>query len=111
MEQEDKSCGGITWHSSEEDGGPDVGISVFLGGGKRLYCGEISRKLYDDENGDANFDGDGGWFLVLYDPAPRLIAKMGERQHSHDLMELIGWAARDMGASTVAKYLGGFGRG
>jgi hypothetical protein len=30
-DREDTSIGGVTWHSSEEDGGPDVGVSVYLG--------------------------------------------------------------------------------
>jgi len=34
-------AGQVQWHTSEEDGGPDVGIMVGLGGGKLLWCGEL----------------------------------------------------------------------
>lgn len=35
-------AGQVTWHSSEEGGGPDVGIEVNLGGGSVLYVGEMA---------------------------------------------------------------------
>ena len=54
---ENTEIGGITWHSSDEDSGPDVGISIYLGPDDRLYCGEISRKAFDDNNGGAHFEG------------------------------------------------------
>jgi hypothetical protein len=33
--------GTVTWHSSEENGGPDVAISMALPGGKTLWVGEL----------------------------------------------------------------------
>lgn len=38
----DLAIGQVQWHSSEEDGGPDVGILVGLGDGKALWLGEIA---------------------------------------------------------------------
>ena len=34
--------GKITWHSSEDDGGPDCGIELSLGNGRSLYAGETA---------------------------------------------------------------------
>ena len=48
--------GRVTWHSSEEDGGPDVGLTVGLGDGKMLWIGERSSK-----------EGD-GMGLLVYSP-------------------------------------------
>lgn len=33
--------GQIQWHSSEEDGGPDVGVLLQLPGGWQLWAGEL----------------------------------------------------------------------
>lgn len=33
--------GAVTWHSSDEDSGPDVGLSMGLGDGKLLWVGEV----------------------------------------------------------------------
>lgn len=44
--------GNVCWHSSEEDGGPDVGISVGLGGGM-LFVGEVPGLI-------------GGWSMAYY---------------------------------------------
>ncbi len=33
--------GVVIWHTSEEGGGPDVGISVGLGDGSMLYAGDL----------------------------------------------------------------------
>jgi hypothetical protein len=42
-QQHDMTAAGlVTWHSSEEDGGPDVGLSLGLGDGAMLWVGEGS---------------------------------------------------------------------
>lgn len=43
--------GQVTWHSSDGESGPDVGIEIDLGNGKTLYVGEAS--------------GHPGWSAVL----------------------------------------------
>ena len=37
----DPEIGEVQWHSSDEDGGPDVGILLGLGGDKMLWVGEM----------------------------------------------------------------------
>lgn len=107
---EDTSIGGITWACSEEDSGPDVGISVYLGPQDRLWCGEISRSLYDECGGSESFDGDGGWFLVRYDPHPTLIAKFSEPHIAQEFIEQIALWARETAAPTIARTLGDMAR-
>jgi len=36
------TLGTLTWHSSGEDEGPDVGLELGLGGGRTLYVGELA---------------------------------------------------------------------
>lgn len=108
---EDTSIGGVTWHSSEDDGGPDVGISVYLGDGKRLWCGEISRSLFDECGGSEWFDDDGGWFLVVYGPKANLVAKVGDKDQMKDMIEMLATAARDADVPTLAKMIAALSTG
>lgn len=90
-DNEDTSIGGITWHSTDEDSGPDVGISVIVGENDRLWCGEISRALFDDQNGPEHFPDDMGWFLVRYGPNndTKLIAKFSDQYAAQEFIEEI----------------------
>lgn len=105
-DHEDTSIGGITWHSSEEDGGPDVGVSVYLGEGRRLWCGEVSRSLFEECDGAEWFPNDMGCFLVYYDPAPRLLAKVGDYDQAREFIDVLAMVARDADAPTLARTLG-----
>lgn len=64
--------GSVVWHCSEEDGGPDVGIQVGLGGGFALYCGEIANATLQDHAIDLETYPD-GWWVVLYGPGDEWI--------------------------------------
>lgn len=44
--------GAVTWYSSDEDSGPDVGLSMGLGNGEFLWVGELPGKS--------------GWHLAIY---------------------------------------------
>ena len=46
--------GVVTWHSSDEHSGPDVGLSMGLGDGKLLWLGELPCR--------------DGWHLSIYHP-------------------------------------------
>lgn len=68
--------GALIWHSSDEDSGPDVGVSIRLGDYKLLWCGEVTDSLYNETEGASDLGGSGGWWIILYDgPTSRLIAK------------------------------------
>jgi hypothetical protein len=79
---------------------------VFLGEHDRLYCGEISSALWGECGGARDFDTDGGWFIVLFNPKPMLIAKCGDQDTARSFIEAIAWLAREAGVPTVAKTLG-----
>ena len=39
------TLGHVIWHSSEEDGAPDVGLSLGLGDGRLLYLVQALRAI------------------------------------------------------------------
>lgn len=83
----DSSLGAVTWHSSDVDSGPDVGISIGLGGGKLFYVGEISRDLHATGGKDvAALGADDGWWLVLW-PDAEILARFVDQQQARTFME------------------------
>lgn len=58
--------GKVTWHSSDEDSGPDVGLSIGLGDGRMLWVGEVSKSKIAEIEGAVELGGDGGWWIVVY---------------------------------------------
>lgn len=104
---EDTSIGGVTWHSSDEDSGPDVGLSVYLGDNDRLWCGEISKHLFERCKGAESFDSDFGWFLVRFAPnnETNLIAKFSDAYQAREFFEQIAFWVREANAPTMAKTL------
>lgn len=71
--------GFVTWASSDEDGGPDVGITVGLGPELgHLWLGEIARARFESEGCDQYADNDMGWWLMHYKPddEPLVIGKL-----------------------------------
>jgi len=106
---EDTTIGGVTWHCSEEDGGPDVGISLYLGPKEHIWCGEMSNTLFEELGGKEHFDSDGGWFVVHYNPEPTLIAKCAERHEAQSFIEMIGsWARLLKPFAAAAKEFEGY---
>lgn len=93
-DHEDTTIGGVTWHSSDVDGGPDCGISVYLGPNDRLYCGEISDSLLRECTSDEFFESSGGWFIVRFAEQTTLIAKCADRDAARDFIELFAAAIR-----------------
>jgi hypothetical protein len=88
---EDTSVGGVTWHSSGEDEGPDVGVSVMLENSVRLYCGEISRDLFERTGASEHFDSDLGWFFVRYRAGDdvQVLGKCADLHEGREFMEEI----------------------
>jgi hypothetical protein len=71
-EAELTELGRITWHSSGEDEGPDVGVELGLGGGFSLYCGELAERTLADLNVDLSRYPD-GWWTVLWGPGVEIV--------------------------------------
>lgn len=87
MTNDQTEFGKITWHSSEEDGGPDVGMMLGLGGGQALWVGEITRRAHED-GGEAvsALGSDGGWWLATY-PGPQILAKFADAETAREFFE------------------------
>lgn len=93
--------GFVTWASTEEDGGPDVGITIGLGPEVgHLWFGEITRQRYESEGCDEYADSDMGWWLLHYKPKgePTVIGKLLSDSYTareffeHTLAPLLGAA-------------------
>jgi len=75
-ERKDPEIGEVQWHSSEEGGGPDVGILMGLGNGRHLWLGEL-------------LDGDGGGvgFIVYGPDRKEVVARLGEYDEVREVVE------------------------
>lgn len=80
----------ILGHSSEADSGADVGLSINLGGDRKLWCGEISRRMWLDAGDEAQKLGDDtGWWVILYQPEPFVVAKCASQEAAQAFMEAV----------------------
>ena len=67
--------GRVTWHCSDEGRGPDVGLSLGLGG-SLIWAGEISKAAWSESEEDvAALGDDSGWWLLIYEPESRVLGK------------------------------------
>lgn len=109
VERENETVGGITWHSSGPDSGPDVGISVYLGKDDRLWLGAISRRTFDENNGGAHFDSDDGWFILRYHGNDtKLIAKCADEIEGREFIEQVAeWLRKESEAAALIEELRG----
>ncbi len=81
----EQPIGSVVWATSEEGGGPDVGILLRLSEADFLWCGEITRK-----EADAAGISDAGWHLVLHRGADsQVVAQVPDQYAGSDLMEAI----------------------
>ena len=88
--------GVVQWACSDERGPPDVGISVGLGDGRILWCGEITKQRHAQAGKEAAALGDdfGAW-IILYDGKnSKVIGRCCNAHVGHDLVEAIGAAIR-----------------
>ena len=74
----DLSVGQVQWHSSEEDGGPDVGVLLRLSDEEYLWAGELIK---EDEAGD-NCCG-----LVIYTDKEKRLVLPCDFETARDLVE------------------------
>lgn len=86
--------GDVVWHTSEEGGGPDVGIHIRIGGDVTMWCGEITRKEWenlDDEDKAALGGNDNGWWIILYEGLnnPRVLARCVERYQAMQVIDIL----------------------
>lgn len=80
--------GSVLWHSSEEDGGPDVGIQVGLGAGWSLYMGERADATLEDHGIGEELRA--SWWIVLYGPrTQRIIGAVPDVYEAREAVEEI----------------------
>ena len=81
--------GRVTWHSSGEDEGPDVGISLGLGGSRMLWAGEITDRRHGTGGPAVAALGDsGGWWLMMY-PDGEVIARFVDAEMAGVFFDLL----------------------
>lgn len=87
--------GFVRWHGSEPDSGPDVGITLGLGGGDVLWVGTIPDEAYDENDADIrNLGGHtGNWWLIA-EPGATPIARFTNRHDAKAFVELLALALR-----------------
>jgi hypothetical protein len=81
----------VTWHTSEEGGLPDVGISLGLGGKRMLWAGEITDDAHAEAGDEAERLGPPrGFWLIIYDgPSRQVIGRCTSAEAAQDLMDSI----------------------
>jgi hypothetical protein len=100
----DANPGDITWHCSEDDGGPDVGVSLQIAPGIELWCGEISNHTHAEANPDVRAidESAGGSWLVLYGPdGTEIIGQVGDFEGRRLLEEVLAPAIRTLSPSGI----------
>lgn len=88
--------GQVTWHCSEEGGGPDCGYSLGLGEGRILWCGEISKSRHAEAGEEAaELGNDFGWWIILYDnQTSHVVAKCVNTDVAREMVDAIASAMR-----------------
>ncbi|CAO3453338.1 hypothetical protein [Azospirillum argentinense] len=86
--------GRVTWHSSGEGEGPDVGLSFGLGNGTSLFVGEMTRAQHAASAETAGHLGDAtGWWIILHDAeVARVIGKTAEPEAGRALIDALSEA-------------------
>lgn len=94
--ERDVPVGHIQWHSSEEDGGPDVGLLLRISDKQYLWAGEITRDEWDYAGDEAQELGDDfGWWLIFYDGDwRRVLAKCGDQYAVQEAFDVLAAAIR-----------------
>lgn len=88
-------CGRVVWHSSDDSGMPDVGMSVGLGDGRMLYAGEISDARHAETEGASDIGPALGWWVILYGQnKSTVVGRCVDEETARALIEGIGAAVR-----------------
>ena len=88
-DSDDSALGKVCWYCSDEGSGPDVGISLGLGGGKMLWAGEITKDAYAEDEAAAALGDDNGWWLILYAPERCILGKFTTAFEAREFIEIL----------------------
>lgn len=84
------AIGHVEWHSSDEGGGPDVGVLLHISTTDSLWIGEITSK----EGADFGVP-DTGWHIVHHHVEGKThVGSVPDRQPAIDLAEALSAAIR-----------------
>jgi hypothetical protein len=100
MHEPDNTPGSITWATSDEDGGPDVGIWLCVMPDTWLWAGELSDRSFEDAGKEATDLADkplGWWITVMQIESGKLTERVIGRTTQHaasDMLDFIAAAIR-----------------
>jgi hypothetical protein len=93
--------GHVIWHSSDEDSGPDVGLSLGLGNGMMLWLGEMSNRALEEAEIDLSRYSD-GWWLTLYQPGKTtIIGAVPDSYEARDAFDEIAAVVRSAAGQSI----------
>lgn len=94
------TLGTLTWHSSEDEGGPDCGLELGLGGGRTLYVGELADATIRGAGQEPA--GTGWWVAVTSDvDGIALVGPVMDTDVAREMVDRL-FAAIQAGARRVA---------
>lgn len=93
MDDEMTERGFVTWHSSDEDSGPDVGISIGLGRDRgMIWIGEVTRDRWEQGGEEvATLGADDGWWLMVYPEKgpPEIVGRFISTEAARDFADTL----------------------
>lgn len=90
----DTTRGSVTWISSGEDEGPDVGLTVGLGNGAMLYFGEMPTSTLEDHAVDLKTFPDGWWVVLYAGKDTHILGAIPDTYAARDAVDVISAALR-----------------
>lgn len=96
VEVDPADWGLVTWHCSEDGGGPDCGYSLGLGDGHILWCGEITKARHAEAGEEAaELGNDFGWWVILYQgQMSTVVAKCVNDTAAREMVDVLARAMR-----------------
>lgn len=89
---DETELGRVTWHSSDEDSGPDVGLSLGLGGGRALYIGELAEQTLEDNEIGEHVQGIGWWIALETAKSLDVAGAVAKPDEARELFDAIAGA-------------------
>ncbi len=87
--------GRVNWHSSGEDEGPDVGLSLGLGDGRLLWVGELANATVTEAGVDIEAHNSTWWIAMFDGDAVKVAGAVADQDAARDLFDAIAaWNTR-----------------
>lgn len=81
--------GQLIWHTSEEGGGPDVGLELGLGGGFTLYAGEVADRTLAEAGIDLAEHKGGWWVALICEAEYRPVGPVANEEAARELVDQV----------------------